>query len=400
MNKKKLILIGSIAVCLAAVLLILRSAVSIKPEEESMIAVYGSPAETLPGVKATLFGRDISDQIEVIDRTDYTKTGTYQIIYRYRFLGIPLKSAAVKSVVMDMDAPVIDLPDGSIVFSKVGEDWSYPAYAVSDNCDEDGAVSVSIEGEVDNNVKGTYPGVLKACDTSGNCAVRNLTVVVGDASQTDFIPKNFDLEALDSADYLMHTGNGPVSDRVFRELYWIGDSNILNLGKYDGLPTDRVIARYAMAPQTFDLPIQYGGEQLDLSAAELVAKLKPKSVLLMMGEAEAGSGDPLKLAADYGKCIDTLHEASPVTKIYVSTILPIREGSTEAAASQEQINRVNYCLLQMCREKKIPILCADSWLKDETGYGIPDYYLEDGFHLQASHFPAYIDYVRYCLPEN
>ena len=397
MNRKTAFICAGCAGAALLIGLILHAGVSIHPEEDSVITVYGDKPAPVPGVKATMFGSDISDQIIISDATDPSHVGTYPIRYQYRFLGIPLKTVTIDSVIADMDAPEIELEEGAICFSKVGKDWSYPAYLVHDNYDPAENLQITLEGDADPSKRGTYPAQLKACDTSGNCAMRSLRVVVGDAAEEDFLPERFDLDKLDRDHYLLAPNAEPADDTTFRELYWIGDSNILNLGEYGGLPADRVVARYAMGPATFDLPIHYGNVQQSYSAADLVSWTKPKRVILMMGEAEAGSGDPIKLAEEYGKCLDELKKVSPDTKIYVSAILPIRKGSTEAAATQEQINRVNYCLLQMCREKKIPMLCADSWLKDESGYGIPDYYLEDGFHLQAKDFPAYTDYVRYCL---
>ena len=396
MERKKLIAAGAAGAVLLLVLAVYAGAV-IQPEEDSVITIYGDKPSEVPAVKATVFGMNVTDQVTAENNTDYSRGGTYQITYRYRLFGIPLRTVKIPSVVADMDAPVIDLEDGAIVFLRSGEEWSDPTYKISDNYDAPEDITVTMEKAGETAEKGVYPAELKACDTSGNCSVRTISIVVGDAAEDDFAPENFDLETLDTSHYLMEPGTEPGPESMFRELYWIGDSNILNLGEYGGIPADRVIARYAMGPATFDLPIHYGNVQQTYSTTDLIKRIQPKRVILMMGEAESGSGDPQKLAEEYGKCLDELKEASPSTEIIVSAILPIRKGSTEAAASQEQINRVNYCLLQMCREKKIPMLCADSWLKDASGYGIPEYYLEDGFHLNAASFPAYTDYVKYCL---
>ncbi len=398
MEQKKLIAAGAAGAVLLICLIVYAGAV-IQPEEDSVITIYGDRPSEVPSMKAAMFGTDVTDQVTVENDTDYSKVGTYHITYRYSPFGIPLRTVRIPSVVADMDAPEIDMEDGAIVFSRSGEDWSYPSYRISDNYDAPDDIEVTLNKAEDASAAGVYPAELKACDTSGNCSVRTISIVVGDAEEDDFLPGNFDLEKLDTSHYLLETGTEPGPESMFRELYWIGDSNILNLGEYGGIPADRVIARYAMGPATFDLPIHYGNVQQNCSAVDLIKRIQPKRVILMMGEAESGSGDPLKLAEEYGKCLDELKEASPSTEIIVSAILPIRKGSTEAAASQEQINRVNYCLLQMCREKKIPMLCADSWLKDASGYGIPEYYLDDGFHLNAASFPAYTDYVKYCLRE-
>ena len=397
MEKRTAAIIAGAAAAASLIGLLLYSGISIRPDTDSVITLYGNAESPVPGVSASLFGMDVSNRISVTDTTDITKVGTYQIRYTCKILGIPLRTVSIDSVVADMEPPEITMDEGVVCFTKTGEDWAYPAYAVKDNYDPANAVEVTLAGAADRDKPGIYNASLKACDTSGNCTLRSLRVVVGDAAEEDFKPENFDLDALDPTHYLLKPGTEPASDAEFRDLYWVGDSNILNLGKYDGLPSDRVIARYAMSPSTFELPIYYRDTLVYKNAGMLIGELKPKRILIMMGEAEAGSGDPLQLADDYAKCLDELKKASPSTEIIVSAILPIRKGSTEAAASQEQINRVNYCLLQMCRQKKIPMLCPDKWIKDDSGYGISEYYLDDGFHLKGSHFEAFTDYVRYCL---
>ncbi len=397
-EKQKRILI---AVCVAAVSatvwFALSAGVTLKPDEDPIIRVFGKPDMALPGCDASFFGTPMSGNVRISDLTDYYRTGEYLIVYRFVFLGIPLKRKAVKSIVMDMDAPEIKLKNGTVCFLRTGERWSFPEFEAADNCDAPQDLKIETEAQVDIREPGIYDARIKACDLSGNCSSKTLKMVVGSVADRDFIPGNYDLEQLDQDHYQLMPGSGPISDSLFRTIYWIGDSNILNLGKYDGIPPDHVIARYAMSPQSFHLPVTHENQQTEQSAAELIRTIRPGRAVIMMGEAEAGSGDPLKLAEDYGTCLDELKQASENTEFYVSAILPIEKDSSEAAATQEQINRVNYCLLQMCREKKIPFFCADHWLMDDTGYGIRGYYLEDGFHLKADHFPAYIDYVRYCM---
>ena len=398
MSPKKTALILYSAVNAFLILFVLLwTGASLKTETDSVTAVYGSDRAELPACHASIFGIPANGMVRREGDTDLTAVGTHKVFYRMRFLGIPLRNRTVTVQVVDMEAPVLTMDDGVICFSRVNEDWTYPAYTVTDNYDPEEAIRVSIEGEADASKEGVYSAKLKACDTSDNCVMRNLTMVVGAASDRDFEPKQFDLYALDRHHVLLEPEGG--LDSAFAELYWMGDSNILNLGMYNGVPADHVMARYAMAPESFDKPMTYGNVVQRWNAEEGVALLKPKRLLLMMGEAEAGSGDPLKFARDYGDCVDRLLKANPGMKLYISAILPIRETDSEAAATQEEINRANYCLLQMCQEKKIPMICADAWLKDASGYGYPEYYLEDGFHLSATHFPAYTDYVHQCLTD-
>ena len=61
------------------------------------------------------------------------------------------------------------------------------------------------------------------------------------------------------------------------------------------------------------------------------------------------------------------------------------------------LNRTNYCLYRMCREHNIPMICPDGKLLGKDGWGNPEYYNEDGFHLRAIYFNRYTDYVKDAL---
>ncbi|MBR2677635.1 MAG: hypothetical protein IKE28_12120 [Solobacterium sp.] len=384
--------------CVAcAVIVMFHAGSSIRTDKDSVTVVYGKKDVPMATASGTILGISADGLVREHDNIDLSKTGTYEAVYQLKLLGVPLSKKTVPVTVVDMDAPVLEMEDGVICFSKVNEPWTYPAYKVTDNYDKPEDILLSVEGDADSTKEGTYSAKLKACDTSGNCVMRDMTVVVGAASDSDFLPENFDLYSLDEGHVLLEPDSEHAKEEGFEELYWMGDSNILNLGMYDGIPSNRVLARYAMAPETFDKPLHYQNLQQSWNAVEAMKLLKPKRLILMMGEAEAGSGNPLQFAEDYEACVDQLLEANPGMKLYISAILPIREKDSEAAATQEQINRANYCLLEMCRKKKIPMICADAWLKDSSGYGIESYYLEDGFHLHAAHFPAYTDYVRQCI---
>ena len=375
------------------VIVLFHAGASIRTDKETITVVYGKQDVPKTSASGSIFGIKADGLVSELNDVDLSKIGTYEVVYQLKLLGVPLSKKTVTVKVIDMDAPFLEMEDGVICFSRVNEPWTYPAYTITDNYDKPEDIEISVEGEADQTKEGTYSAKLKACDTSGNCVMRDMTVVVGAASDKDFLPESFNLYALDTNHILLEPKE-EISDQAFEELYWMGDSNILNLGMYDGIPSDRVLARYAMAPGSFDKPLFYRNTQQTWNAVEAIGLLKPKRLIIMMGESEAGSGNPLQFAEEYGKCIDQMLKVYPEMKVYVSAILPVRKENSEAAATQEQINRANYCLLEMCRKKNIPMICADAWLKDSSGYGIDTYYLEDGFHLMANHFPAYTDYVR------
>ena len=381
----------------AGILAVLFLMIEIHPETDRIVSIYQGKKAEVPSFHASLFEMSLDPYVAVKDHTDYDRPGEYDISYDLMLFSLPVKSAYVLSVVKDIDAPIITMEDGVICFSRINEPWSFPDYRVKDNYNTPEEISVTISGGADNTKEGVYEASLTACDSSQNCSFKPLTVVVGPAGEEDLEPGAFDLNRIDQSGIVLKPGKAGKEKSVYDELYWMGDSNILNLGKYDGVTSSRVLARYGMSPASFDLPLFYDNRQTNLNAVQLVSRFQPAYLILMMGEAEAGSGNPLALADHYHACIEQLREASPDTTIIVSSILPVCRYTINSACDQRMLNRTNYCLYRMCREHNIPMICADERLLGKDGWGNPEYYNEDGFHLRAIYFNRYTDYVKDAL---
>lgn len=368
-------------------------------QKEDVVLVNENLA--LQPASCTIFGKDCSDSLQQETDFDTSVIGTYNVTWKCRLFSIlPVKQASMSIRVIDVDPPTITLTNGTVAFFKKGEEIHYPSFEVNDNYNTPDEITTEITGDYDLTKEGTYEGTLRACDVSGNCSSRTLTMVIGDISEEDFEPGNFNLLTYDNKNTCLTPGTEKLSDYAFSKIYLAGDSNTKNIGEYGGHDAYHVIARYALAPNSFDLPCYYGDVQTNSSLPELIRRLQPGTLLLNMGEAEAASGDPLTFAEHYKNCLEELEQVSGNTRIIVVAILPVREGNTEAAATQLQINRANYCLLKMCEENGYTMICADDWLVDSsTGYGYTDYYLDDGYHLSAAHYPAYLEYLQYSLYE-
>ena len=163
-------------VCYGAALLVsgafaLREGVNIHADQEKINVIYGEKAPELPAFSADLYGHPVNQMVTVNDRINYTRVGEYTVDYTFRVLGIPLRTVSVPASVLDMEAPVIDLKEGTICFTKTNAPWSFPDYSVHDNYELVHDIRVSITGGADNQTPGTYEAKLKACDSSGNCSM-------------------------------------------------------------------------------------------------------------------------------------------------------------------------------------------------------------------------------------
>lgn len=382
------------SVCgIAAAGVLLHFGCRIIPEPDSVDFLYGEKIN-VPEYQAHLFGMDVHDQVQVSDDINEQKYGTYTVKYTWKLLGIPFRSAEAAVNILDVDAPVITLKKDAVCFSRVNEQYSLPSYTVEDNCDPEEDIEIKVTGDVDNTKAGTYDAMLTACDLSGNCSGQALTMVVGNVSDDEFEKKDFKLEDYDTDNTILPYAEELLDDYEFSQILFCGDSNYVNMSVYNGLPGDQVIGRYALAPDTFEEPSFYQGIQTDVSVSEYIRRLQPETLLLNMGLAEIGNGNPLKMIDAYEKCIDEIHELSPDTEVVIAAVLPVCESYNEPGLEQSQINRYNYCLLEMCSKLGLKMVDPNIYFKDQTGWANPDFFLEDGYHITAAFFNLYEEVVR------
>ena len=131
------------------------------------------------GYKATIFGIDVADRVNVSGNINYNKVGKYKLNYQIKnILGFK-KSNYREIEIIDEDFPVIELVNGD-VFLEVGKEYVDPGYKVFDNYDGDLADKVIVNSNLDVNKVGKYKIEYKVSDSSGN-----ETIVVRDVVVTD-----------------------------------------------------------------------------------------------------------------------------------------------------------------------------------------------------------------------
>ena len=385
---KKLIIVPAALALLALVFFL---GIRIEPETDTLNVLYGSPV-AVPDAQASFFGKDISDRLYASDDIDPTHTGTYHITYRLE--GIPLKSAKTMANILDVEAPVIE-PETYVLFVRTGEEASLPAYTVTDNYNSPEEITVKLNQDYDPSVPGTYSTRLTAEDAAGNLSSVTLKIVAGDISEEDFLPGSFNLFDYDTNGVCYQRVQPSLTDEELNTIYFIGDSNFVNMAEHYSLRPDHVLARFALAPGTFDLPVFFNNEQTNENVEYWVRRLQPRRILITMGYAEVAAGDPLALADAYEKKLEILHDAAPDAQIVVATIFPVNLEITEAGVTQAMINKANYCLLKMCERTGTRMINTGEYFIDpDTGIGFRNYYLADGFHINAGYFPIYNEYIK------
>ena len=70
-----------------------------------------------------------------------------------------------------------------------------------------------------------------------------------------------------------------------------------------------MIGRFALSPNSADLPVTYNNEQTDKTLLELLADLQPRCILMDIGLTQSGAGNPIQLKNQYRQLIHDIREA-------------------------------------------------------------------------------------------
>lgn len=131
------------------------------------------------GYEASLFGRNYSNNVKVVNNINYEKLGNYKIEYTVKNqFGIGKKSLIRNIKIVDKTSPVMTLK-GSDVILDLYQKYEEPGYTSIDNYDGDITNNVRIENNIDINKVGNYEIKYISVDSSGNKTElkRNVSVV-------------------------------------------------------------------------------------------------------------------------------------------------------------------------------------------------------------------------------
>jgi lysophospholipase L1-like esterase len=157
-------------------------------------------------------------------------------------------------------------------------------------------------------------------------------------------------------------------------IIWLGDS-ITDGGEWSELfPSYNTMNRGISADNTFGI----------LYRLHEIIRRKPKKIFILIGINDIGRNIPDEvIISNYCKIIDRLQQQTPLTKIYIQSILPTNNNFTDFKNHQnktEHVLFVNKELQKMCIEKKITYVNLYDALIDADGK-LDKRYTNDGLHL-------------------
>lgn len=132
-------------------------------------------------------------------------------------------------------------------------------------------------------------------------------------------------------------------------------------------------------------------EAADNKIEEHLAKaeeLKPQVLFLAYGmnDIEATRGDAKAFAKTYKAVLDRLKESLPDTRIYINSILPVKQSVIDENEWYGNIDEYNKALKALCEKEDVTFIDNGSLVKEE-------YYTEDGIHMQPDYYTEWVNHM-------
>lgn len=359
--------------------------------DKNIVLNYGDKYSE-SGYRAKMFNKNITNDIKVTDNIK-DDIGKYKVIYSYKFLFYKIKR--VRNVeVKDIEKPKLELTGGNVYETTVNEEYNDPGYSAIDNKDGDITDQVVVSGSVDNKVLGDYPVTYKVTDSSGNKEKQVRTVKVVKKKPSQMSIQEYSLDGWFEENQLQQTDN--YGEDYFNSIVIVGDSNTMNFylnGFLKGVNAWAIPCLHASTMHYWDINLYGLGIQMKLLDA--VQKYKPQKMILNLGTFSTTWIEQDEFIEKANEIIEKIKEISPETKLILSSIYPITKNGTNINKfEQDRINKFNYMILEMANKHNVKFLDIQEVLKDETGYGNPNYFVEDGFHLTYLGHSVVKEYIK------
>lgn len=170
---------------------------------------------------------------------------------------------------------------------------------------------------------------------------------------------------------------------------FFGDSTTAHLAVRGGIPASQV---WSGAQSTVRFTDVNTGKCVHLSTGEdltlfqAVKRAKPAVLVITIG-VSGGAGVLSKEAFKeiYTQMLKNVRAASPSTKIYVQSILPLSDKSVKyyKKLTKESVTEANSWIKEVCASLGVPYINTHDLLTDESGYLKQEYQNDEYMHLTS-----------------
>ena len=189
-------------------------------------------------------------------------------------------------------------------------------------------------------------------------------------------------------------------------VYFFGDSTTAHMAVRGGVPAGRVwsgegsTVRFSSVNRERCVKLP-SGELVTLRRA--AALVKPAVLVITLGvSGGAGVLSEADFKSVYKTMLLSVREASPGTKIYVQSILPLSDKSVNhyKKITKEAVLEANSWVREVCASLGVPYIDTHSLLTDESGYLKKEYQNDDFMHLTGSAYAVILANIQKFIRTN
>lgn len=147
-------------------------------EGPEIVVTYGATFADPGYAAADECDGDITSLVSVSGTVDTTTCGEYLLTYRVTDSANNTCELQRKVIVKDISAPSVHLSGDSILYLRIGTEYTEPGYSANDNLDGVITNLVQVNSNLNINSIGTYTITYTVTDTSGNVGQAKRTVYV------------------------------------------------------------------------------------------------------------------------------------------------------------------------------------------------------------------------------
>ncbi len=187
---------------------------------------------------------------------------------------------------------------------------------------------------------------------------------------------------------------------------FFGDSTTAHLAVRGGIPRERVwsgsesTVRFSSVNSERCVHLSTGE---NLTLADAVRRVRPRVLVITLGvSGGAGVLSEKDFKETYKKMLLSVKEASPQTKIYVQSILPLSDKSIKyyKKITKEAVITANGWIREVCASLSVPYINTHDLLTDETGYLKQEYQNDEYMHLTSAAYEVILSNIRRSIANN
>ena len=190
-------------------------------------------------------------------------------------------------------------------------------------------------------------------------------------------------------------------------VYFFGDSTTAHLSLRGGIPRERVWSGFGNTVLFESVNrtkcVHLHRENRDLSLADAAALKKPPILIITIGvSGGAGNLSREKFVAIYRELLLSVQKASPKTRIFVQSILPLSDRSVKyyKRLTKDAVVQTNLWIRALCMEMRIPYIDTHDLLIDPlTGYLKREYQNDEYMHLTGEAYRVILEHIRTVITD-